>query len=141
MFAKRLLFVALAMLLASCQPASGVLEVNDAWARPAATGENSAAYFVIENGTGEEDTLLTASADIASAVELHTSMSHSMDVMEMKMLEEVPIPNGKTKFEPGGLHVMFVGLTRDLRAGDVFELTLNFQTAGEMKITVSVKEP
>lgn len=141
MFGKGLFFVTLVVSLAACQPASGVLEVSDAWARAAMSGNNGAAYFVIENGTGEADVLVSASAGIASAVELHMTMPHGDDVMEMQMQAEVPVPKGKTEFKPGGLHVMFIGLNRELKTGDTFELTLNFKNAGEMKITVTVREP
>jgi copper(I)-binding protein len=141
MFGKRLLFIALVASLAACQTASGGLEVNDAWARPAASGGNGAAYFVIENGSGQDDALVSASADIASAVELHMTMVHGGDTMEMQMQENVAIPRGRTEFKPGGLHVMFIGLTRDLKVGDTFDLTLDFRDAGEMKVTVTVGEP
>lgn len=141
MFTRKLFFIALTAFLVACQPASGVLEVKDAWARPALSGGNGAAYFVIENGTGEADVLLSANAEIASAVELHMTMSYGGDTMEMQMQREVAIPRGKMEFKPGGLHVMFIGLTRELKVGDTFDITLNFRDAGEMKVAVTVREP
>lgn len=127
--------------LAACAPASGGnLQVNDVWARPGLAGGNSAAYFVIENATGGDDTLLSASSDIAEAVELHmTSMQDG--AMQMMPQENVPVPAGKTEFKPGGLHVMLIGLKRDLNPGDTFSLTLNFENAGEMSLDITVSQP
>jgi len=132
---------AVVLLLPACAPAaSGQLQVSDVWARPGLAGGNSAVYFVIENGTDSTDTLLSASSDIASAVELHmTSMEG--DNMQMMPQEEVPVETGKTEFQPGGLHVMLVGLNQDLNPGDKFLLRLNFATAGEMILDVTVSEP
>ncbi|NCX55288.1 MAG: copper chaperone PCu(A)C [Rhodobacterales bacterium] len=38
----------------------------------------------------------------------------------------------------GGDHVMFMGLTRSLEHGDKFELTLTFEHAGDVTLTVPV---
>ena len=135
--------VSLAVLLISaCSSSSGALTVQDAWARPAAIGENAAAYFTIENGTSSNDSLLSVSSDIAAAAELHMIMTHDNDVMSMEMQEAVEIPaTDQVEFKPGGLHVMLVDLNRDLKVGDTVTLTLSFRNAGNVTIDVFVKEP
>lgn len=137
-----LIFVSL-LLLSACQPArvtTGVLDVKDAWARPTAKGDNGAVYFMIENGTSQEDVLLSGQTDIASAVELHLSQVEG-DHMSMHHQEQIVLPAGETvEFSPGGLHVMLVGLTRDLSPGDTFDITLLFEQAGEKNVTVTVKD-
>jgi len=132
---------AVVSLLAACAPAAGgELQVSDVWARPGLAGGNSAVYFVIENGTDSNDILLSASSDIAGAVEMHmTSMEG--DNMQMMPQQEVPIQVGKTEFQPGGLHVMLIDLNQDLSPGDSFSLTLNFATAGEKSLDITVSEP
>ena len=143
LFKARILVSAFAvvLLLTACAPAGhGQLQVSDVWARPSLASGNSAVYFVIENRTDSDDTLLSASSDIASAVEMHmTSMEG--DNMQMMPQEEVSIETGKTVFQPGGLHVMLVGLNQDLNPGDKFLLKLNFATAGELILDVTVNEP
>jgi copper(I)-binding protein len=117
------------------------MSIRDAWARPASAGDNGAAYFVIENGTPSADTLLSVSSDIASATEVHLSMVMDGGVMSMKQ-ESVSVPaKDKVEFKPGGLHVMFVGLTQDLKVGDTITLTLNFENAGNRIIEVPIREP
>lgn len=129
------------LLASACGSSSGELTIQDAWARPASAGENGAAYFVIENGTASDDTLLSVSSDIAEATEVHMSMMDGNGVMSMQMQEAVTIPaNGKVEFKTGGLHVMFVGLNQDLKVGDTISLTLNFEKAGSLTIQAPVKE-
>ncbi|MBI5953014.1 MAG: copper chaperone PCu(A)C [Chloroflexi bacterium] len=137
----RILLLIALIALAACSPASGTLTVTDAWARNARAGENGAAYFVIENGTSADDTLLGVRSDIASATEVHMSMADANGVMSMNMQESVSVPaNGRIEFKPGGLHVMLIGLTQDLNFGDTITLTLNFERAGEITLQVEVKE-
>lgn len=129
------------LLVSACGSSSAELAVRDAWARPALTGENGAAYFVIENGTASDDTLLSVSSEIASTTEVHMSMGDDNGVMSMQMQESVVVPaKDKVEFKPGGLHVMFIGLTQDLKVGDTFTLTLNFEKAGEVVLQVEAKE-
>ena len=133
-------FVLLALVLAACGASgSGELGVNDVWARPGLAEGNSAVFFVIDN-PGAEDFLLSASSDVAGAVELHKTI---MEDGNMKMVHQmnVPVPTGETVFKPGDLHVMLIGLKNDLKPGDTFTVTLNFENAGEKTLDVVVKEP
>lgn len=125
----------------ACAPSDGTLTVNDAWARTARAGENGAAYFVIKNDSASDDNLLSVSSNIAITAEVHMSMMDENGVMSMQMQEAVAIPaKGQLEFKPGGLHVMFVGLNRDLKAGDTITLILLFKKAGEVAVQVEIKE-
>jgi copper(I)-binding protein len=144
MWKKSVLLVLAAWLfLAGCQSStgtSGVMEVRNAWARPAATGANGAVYLVIENGTTQEDRLLSAETDIATAVELHLSQIEG-DHMSMHRQEQVIVPAGETiAFSPGGLHIMLVGLKLNLKIGETFDVKLKFEHGGEKTIPVTVKD-
>jgi copper(I)-binding protein len=142
---KKIVFLVLigAMWLAACGPAgitTGILDIKNPWARPAAEGANGAVYFVIENGTSQDDVLVSGRTDIASVVELHESQMDG-DHMSMHHQDEVVLPAGEAvEFSPGGLHIMLVGLTRQLKAGETFDITLVFKQAGEKTVTVSVKD-
>ena len=144
MKSKIVIFVLLlaTLLVSACGAASGELTIQDAWARPANTGENGAAYFIIENGTASDDSLMGVSSDIATAAEVHMSMADANGVMSMQMQDAVIIPAGEpVEFKPGGLHVMLVNLTRDLKPGETITLTLNFKETGNVVVEVPVKEP
>ena len=133
-------FVTLAFLVTACGAGgSGELGVNDVWARPGLAGGNSAVFFVIDNPVAD-DLLLSASSDVADAVELHKTI---MEDGNMKMVHQmnVPVPTGETIFKPGDLHIMLIGLKNDLKPGDTFTVTLNFGTAGGRTLDVVVREP
>jgi copper(I)-binding protein len=129
----------LAFVLAACGAGSGELQVNDAWARPGLAGGNSAVFFVIDN-PGADDLLLSADSDVAKAVELHRTIMQD-ETMQMVQQMNVPVPTGETVFKPGDLHVMLIGLESDLQPGNTFTVTLDFATAGEMPLEVTVREP
>jgi hypothetical protein len=138
---KRILLSVLTIvfLLSSCAaPATEGVEVRDAWARPAAQGGNGAVYFVIRSS--EADEILRVSSDVAEAVEMHESTMNG-DVMEMHQLESVPLTAGEqVTFEPGGLHIMLIGLQQDLKNGDEFEITLDFKNYQELLVRVPVRD-
>lgn len=144
--AKRLMLLAvLALLLvslAACQQSMAQkLMVENVWARASVAGGNSAIYMMIKNGTGEDDVLLSAKSSVANAAELHLSSVDENGVMSMKQQENIPVPaNGMVELKPGGLHVMLIGLSNDLKVGDEFEVTLNFKNAGTMTFKVQVKD-
>ena len=98
-------------------------------------------YFVIQNDTASEDALINASTDIGSTTETHMSMVNDQGVASMQMQEAVMVPAGESvTFKPGGLHIMLVDLKQDLKAGDTFTLTLQFEKAGEISVQVEVRE-
>lgn len=131
----------LATLLASACGTTGEFKIMDAWARPAASGDNGAVYFIVSNATDTDERLLSVNTDVASAAEVHMSMMDSNGVMSMQMQEAVPLPaQQEIIFKPGGLHVMLIGLSQDLNIGDTISLILNFETAGSITIQVSVEE-
>ena len=126
---------------AACTPDSGDLAVFDVWVRPERAGGNSAVYFMIDNPAMEADSLLSAKSDVAERVEIHLSTPGADGVMRMVQQGAVPVA-GKSAvlFAPGGLHLMLVGLSRELSAGETFLLRLQFKNAGEIVISVPVEE-
>jgi copper(I)-binding protein len=105
-------------------------------------GANSAAYMIIRNTGSEPDKLIAASSDVAKTIELHTVVEEG-GVMRMRQVEGgIDIPaNGQVELKPGGFHVMLIGLTRDLNAGDSVQLTLTFEKAGQIPVTAQVRQP
>lgn len=136
------LFVVVLSLLAltACNQ-NNSLTVSDASARPGRMDGNSAVFFEINNQTGEDDSLLSASSDIAQAVEIHKT-TDADGKMTMERQDFVPVPSGQQViFKTGDLHVMLIGLNKDLLPGDTFSVTLTFKNAGEIVFDVSVQEP
>lgn len=120
--------------------ADGIM-VHDPYARAsAAMSQSGAAFMEIMNQTDTDDRLIDARSEVAERVELHTHQEDANGVMRMIHVEEgFAIAAGETHaLARGGDHVMFLGLTRELAHGDELELTLVFEQAGEVTITVPV---
>lgn len=110
------------------------LQISGKWARPAFKGKNTAAFMVIKN-TSDQDIYLTQAAccskALAKKVELHTH------VMEGNIARMRPVgPNGikvpakgQVELKRGGLHVMLIGLDKDVRLGRDLSLDLQFKAS------------
>lgn len=107
-------------------------------------GTNGAVYMTIENQGDEADRLLAAETEIAEAVELH-NVNMVEGVMQMRPVDggiEIPAGDSATVvLEPGGLHVMLIGLSQSLEIGDSFDVELEFENAGSITVDVEVREP
>ncbi|HEY3477107.1 MAG TPA: copper chaperone PCu(A)C [Anaerolineales bacterium] len=137
---KWILVSVLTTLLFNSCSAPGVegLEVRDAWARPALQGGNGAVYFVIQSS--EADEIVGVTSDVAESVEIHESRMNE-DVMEMRQLQSVPLGAGEqVMFEPGGFHIMLIGLRQDLQIGDEFAISLRFKDHEDLQINVTVTD-
>jgi len=132
---------ATALVLSACRAEEGIT-VHNAWVRPTAQGDNGAVYFVLHNDSAESDELVGASSNVAEAVEIHeSSMAAGTDVMKMNQVFSVPLGRGtEVIFEPGGVHVMLVNISRDFMIGETVELTLHFKNYEDVPVNVSVAE-
>lgn len=118
----------------------GGIELGTAWAR-ATVGKNGAAYIKLTNTTDADDKLVAAKTAVAKRAELHTHLMED-GVMKMRPVDDIPLPAGEAvALEPGGLHVMLMGLTAPLQKGKSFMLTLEFEKAGSIGVNVKVAGP
>ncbi len=121
---------------------AGTLVVNSAYARTTVPHQpTAAAYLNIENQGKSSDKLLSFSSPIAKEVEIHT-MSMQGDMMQMRPINDLVLqPARKLAMHPGnGPHLMLIGLKKQLKKGDQFPMTLNFEKAGKLDIIVNVEE-
>jgi copper(I)-binding protein len=130
-------------LAAGWLPVSGALagdiEIENPWARASAGMAGAGAAFMDIKNTGAADRVVGASAGVSKAVELHTHIRDG-DVMKMRRVDAIDVPaDGVAHLQPGGLHVMFIGLEAPLVEGESFPLTLTFENAGEVTVEVEVK--
>ena len=115
--------------------------IKDAWVREAPPGSSvSAAYMTIEN-KGESDTLVSISSELAENVELHTTKVDDNSVATMEMIDILEVPSNKSiELEPGGMHIMLIGLKESLIGKESVDLKLVFDKAGEVEIKAPVKK-
>ena len=87
----------------------------------------------------EADALLSASADVATTVELHQTIKQD-GKMVMRPLPRVDIPaGGRLEMKPGSYHIMLLGLKQDLKPGETVNVGLSFEKAGQMSVKAAVK--
>ncbi len=136
---KRFALAAALVLGLSTPSWAGDITVENVWARASAGMARAGAAFMTIKNTGDADKLVSARANVSKATELHTHI-HDNGVMKMRQVPEIAVAKGMTMLQPGGLHVMFMGLNEPLKEGTKFPLTLVFEKAGEMTVDVMVKK-
>ena len=139
--------MALAMMVMSgmnaIAAASDVFNFSEMQIRATVAGtQSSAAYLKITNNGFSDDRLIAAKAAIAQLVEIH-SMEMDNGVMRMRAVDGgLAIAAGESvTLAPGGLHIMLMGLTKDLAPGTQHEIVLVFEKAGDIKLTGTAKRP
>ena len=122
------------------QFALGELSIHGPWSRELPpVAPNGAAYFRVDNGGSVSAHIVSVHSPIADRVEIHT---HDMEggVMKMRHVESVEVPaQDSVAFEPGGLHVMLIGLKQPLVAGERFPLAIEFRNAGRVEVEIEVR--
>ena len=120
---------------------AGDLVITQGWSRATPGGARTGGGFLtIENKGSAPDKLVSASADAAGKIEVH-EMAMNDGVMKMRPVEGgLTIDPGKTvKLAPGGLHLMMTDLKNPLKQGDKLPVTLQFEKAGKVQITLDVQ--
>ncbi len=138
---KTTLFAAAAATLMSTAALAEGIMIKDPYARSSGPNAVSGAAFMgIMNHTGTADRLIAARSDVAARVELHTHLEDSNGVMRMVEVKDgIVVPaGGMAMLERGGDHVMFMGLKGAFEQGDDIVVTLIFENAGEVEVTIPV---
>jgi periplasmic copper chaperone A len=114
------------------------LKVSNAWVKPTAAGQPVAgAYMTL---TADKDIeVIAVLTPVAEKAEIH-SMSMDGNIMRMQRLDRLQLKPGQAvELKPGGLHLMLIGLTHAIKAGEVVPLSLVTRDAQGKKTTLSIK--
>ncbi len=132
--------ITLATLSTGAQQPSA-LEITDAYARAVPPGQpNSAVFLTLTNGSAAPRALVAAESPAAETVELHTHL-HEDGMMRMRRVERIEVPaEGSVSLQPGGLHLMLIGLKGDLAPGDQVDLTLSFDDGTQVQVLAPVRK-
>ena len=125
----------------SGSPVRAVIQVTDAWVRlPMAAGSPGAAYMVIVNEGTTADALVGVSTSSASSVEMHQTTTDSSGMSGMHPISRLDLPAmGTVSLEPGGYHLMLMGLGSSIKAGDKITLELTFEHFGVYPVEAEVR--
>ncbi len=122
--------------------ASEDVSVSDAWMREARVGQpTSAAYLTLCNGSSIDDALVGVTFAGADAAELHITNMGSDGMASMAPSHTIPVAAGATAtLEPGGAHVMLIGMQEAFAPGDKPTITLKFENAPPATIELEVRD-
>lgn len=124
---------------AGCQGSDLKIVVSEARVG-APTGPNAALYFEVANH-GETDRLVGATSSVAERVEIHETTIDDDGTMGMSAVTGIDVSADEiVVLEPGGLHVMLLGVDR-LAEGETVDVTLHWEVAGDMELTAEVVSP
>lgn len=131
-------FLAAACLAAFPASALADVTVTDPWARASIlVSRPGAAYLTLLSDM--EDRLLSAATPVAGHVMIHAAETDANGVTRMIHLDTLDVPAEQAvRFAPGGMHLMLMGLADKLDEGAEFPLTLTFERAGTITVTVPV---
>ena len=122
-------------------PAGESVTVEDAWVKAAETGM-SGAFGEIEN-TGDVDvTIVSVTSPASATVELHETVEDGTGEMVMREKDGgFTSPAGDTlSLEPGGNHIMLMGLVDPVQAGDDVTFTATFSDGSTLDFTAPAKD-
>ncbi len=121
--------------------AASTIAVEQPWALATPGGaKTGAAYMTLINNGASADRLLSATTPLADKVQFHKETEDN-GVSRMREVHSVELePGAKIIFKPGEMHMMIVGLKQPLTEGHTFPLTLQFETAGNIEVTVPIEK-
>ena len=120
---------------------AGDLVISQAWTRATPNGAKiGTGYFTIENKGTTADKLVGVSGEVSDKIEVH-EMSMNNGVMKMRPVDGgLTIEPGKTvKLAPSGYHLMIMDLKSPLKQGGKVPVTLEFEKAGKVAVTLDVQ--
>lgn len=144
----RILLSAAALLtLTACDAAdrapapAATVQVADALCRPTPVGRQMTGCYLTLTSSAD-DRLTAVSSPRASLVQIHETRMESNMMMMRELREGLPLPAGEAVvLAPGGNHLMLLGVTEPLVAGDTVPLTLTFAASGPVEVTATVAQP
>jgi copper(I)-binding protein len=140
---KRLFQLIMSLLILSSMGSTYAkgISVDNPYVREVPPGQmTSASFLLLKNDNNKEISLIKASSDVAKNVELHEHV-HNNGMMQMRQVPKIVIPaNSTQELKPGGYHIMLIGLTRKIKAGDKININLEFDNGDKKTITATVKK-
>lgn len=117
------------------------IQVQDAYIRAVPPNAPvTAAFMQIHNQGDKARALVSASSAAANAVELHTHTNVD-GVMQMRQVEKIDLaPKSTTHLQPGGLHIMLIGLKAPLNMDDKVLVSLKLDDGSILELDLPVRK-
>jgi copper(I)-binding protein len=115
----------------------GPLMIGNPWSPPTKAGATSAQVFmVLENRGLESEKLRGVTSPVARAAAF---VDEDGGVTEQVSFIDVR-PRRPVQMRPGRIHVRLDGLQQQLVQGRTFQMTMNFEVAGPVEVTVEIDD-
>ena len=125
-------------LLLSASVYAADIQVEGAWARATAPGQDSG-MIDLSITSKQAASLVGVSSPAAGSVALH-SMTHEGGMMKMNEVKSIELPAGKpVVLGLSGYHLMLNGLKAPLKAGESVPFTLNIKVVNKGVVKIEAK--
>lgn len=140
MLSRRSLFTLMAMAATASKALAhsfkiGEIAIGHVWGLPSETRETQV-FAPLSNRSKDKDELVAARSPICSMIELRQNNRYDDPPLASVVLE----PAKPVAMRKGARHLRLIGLTRPLKAGDRFDMILDFLKAGEVTVEVIVED-
>ena len=150
----KLALAAAALSLAACNPsepakapaaetptATAAVSATDAWSRPSPNGAKAGGCYVTLTAA-TDDRLTGGSTPRAGSLQVHEMKTENGMMKMAELTAGLPLPAGQAvALAPGGNHLMLIGLTAPLVAGETVPLTFQFASAPTITVQAQVRQP
>ncbi len=150
----KLALAAAALSLAACNPsepakapatetptATAAVTATDAWCRPSPNGAKAGGCYVTLTAA-TDDRLTGGSTPRAASLQVHEMKTENGMMKMAELTAGLPLPADQAvALAPGGNHLMLIGLTAPLVAGETVPLTFQFASAPAITVQAQVRQP
>ncbi|MFT4083325.1 MAG: copper chaperone PCu(A)C [Nocardioides sp.] len=122
---------------------SGMSDTGDMGEMDMSTGSatvagESAAYATLTNTGSTADAIIGVSTPAATSATLHNNVTKGSSGT-MVSVHSIPVPaGGAVTLQPGGYHVMLMGLKQDLSVGSTIAMTWRFRSGAQVTTSFPV---
>jgi len=130
------------LVVGACSSETSEITIADSWARATPPGAESAAFYgVVTNLSGESDQLVGVSSPQCEMAQIHeTTHSDGVAGMAPAGADLLSLNDGeKLTLEPGGLHVMCMGVSEPLVEGADVQVEFKFEKMGSVEFVLPVQ--
>ena len=131
------------MVLAACSDSAdaGEMTIDDAWVK-ASDEHMTSAFGIITHPDDDEAVIVSVSSPSSEAVELHETVMGEDGEMSMQEISGgfTIEAGGELILEPGGNHLMLMGLHEPILAGETVTFTATFDNGDEFTFEAVAKD-
>lgn len=137
---KRVFLSVILIVMTFAMPAhAAAIEISNPMAKAQTDLSAPGGIFMTIVNKGGADKLVSIKTPVAKMAQIHNS---KMKMGKMRMRRKTTLSvgaNSTVELVDGGLHIMLIGVKAPLKSGASFPLTLVFQNAGTIDVTVLVQ--